>query len=198
MRVARRRGAWLTAVAASLLAAGCSTAYIGRHGIRWDARDEIWLAERSQVKVREAQSRVFDTKDRLRTLEAVVATFQDLGFQIEVLDEALGIVSGKKFVEIEGAGQLGFGLDATYQLYDEESLVVFTRSYRAWGPFRHRSDLVRLTVSVRPRNAQQLIVRAAAQFYLQPVEAPEPYQDFFRTLERAMFSEQQARNRATP
>ena len=192
--MARRRGASLTGVAACLLAAGCSTAYMGRHGIRWDSREEIWLAEASQVRVREAQSRVFDTNDTQRTLEAVVATFQDLGFQIEVLDESLGIVSGKKFAGIEGPGQAGFGIDATYTLYDEESLVLFTRTYRTWGPFRHRSDLVRLTVSVRPRNAQQLIVRAAAQFYLQPVEAPEPYQDFFRTLERAMFSAQQARN----
>jgi hypothetical protein len=183
--VARRRGARLTAVAACLLTAGCSTPFMQRHAIRRDARDEIWQAEASQVKVREAQSRVFDTSDTLRTLEAVVATFQDLGFQIEVLDETLGIVSGKKFAAIEDPNR-ALGFDITYALYEEENLVVFTRSFRTWGPFWHRSNLVRLTVTVRPRNAQQLIVRAAAQFYLQPVEAPEPYQDFFRTLERAM------------
>jgi len=189
--VGPRHGAWLGGVAACLLAAGCSTPYMSRHGIRWDARDEIWQAEASQVMVRDAQSRVFDTSDRQRALQAVVATFQDLGFQIEVLDETLGIVSGKKFAGIDKPDQF-FGVDTTFYLYDEESLVVFTRTYRTWGPFLHRTDLVRLTVTVRPRNAEQIVVRAAAQFYLQPVEAPEPYRDFFQTLERAMLAEQQA------
>ena len=152
--------------------------------MQWDARSQIWLADVSQVKVRAAQSRVFDTHDRRAMLEAVVSLFQDLGFQIEVLDETLGIVSGKKFVELE---KPRIGSDPSYFLYDDENLVVFTRSYRQWGPFWHRSDLVRLTVTVRPRNEQQLLVRASAQFYLRPIEDPEPYQQFFAALERARF-----------
>jgi hypothetical protein len=34
-------------------------------------------------------------------------------------------------------------------------------------------------------------VRASAQYYLQPVESPEPYQKFFETLSKAIFVEQQ-------
>lgn len=180
----RRR---LALLLAALLAQACAP-YEWRHELQWDAEDQIWLAEESQVKVRNAQSRVFDTADRRHTLEAVVATFQDLGFQIEVLDEELGIVSGKKFV---AGDDPTFGFDASYLLYDEESLVVFTRSYRSWGPFHHRSDLVRLTVTVRARNAEQLIVRASAQYYLRPIEEPEPYQHFFRSLEQALFAARQ-------
>jgi hypothetical protein len=168
---------------------------VGRHELQWDSLRQVWQAEASQVKVRNAQSRVFDTNDRLRALEAVVATFQDLGFQVEVLDEALGIVSGKKFLGLE---RPRVGFDPAYFLYDEESLVVFSTTYRSWGPFWHRSDLVRLTVTVRPRNERQLVVRAAAQFYLQPIEAPEPYQQFFRTLELAMFGERHGLGGAGP
>lgn len=170
------------ALTVAALATAC--AYEGRHPIQWDARDQIWRAEASQVKVRAAQSRIFDGSDSLRTLEAVVSTFQDLDFQVEVLDEELGIVSGKKFVTLE---KPSVGVDPYYTLYDEEDLVVFTRAFRSWGPFWHRSNLVRLTVTVRERNASQLIVRAAAQFYLRPIEDPEPYQKFFRTLEQALF-----------
>ncbi len=177
----------LPMLVAALLALACAP-YESRHEIQWDAADQIWLAEQSQVKVRAAQSRVFDTGDRRRTLEAVVATFQDLGFQVEVLDEELGVVSGKKFFAPETEG---WGFDPAYLLYDEESLVVFTKSYRSWGPFYHRSDLVRLTVTVRARSEQQLIVRAAAQFYLRPVEDPEPYQRFFQALEQALFTARQ-------
>jgi hypothetical protein len=187
VRAVRRSAAALVGAALCALASGCGAPYSMRHGIRWDARDEIWSADGTQVQVRNAQSRVFDTTDRVRALEAVVASLQDLGFQIEVLDEALGIVSGKKFVPMARPEQQPFGVDVTYQLYDEESLVVFSRAFRTWGPFWHRSDLVRLTVTVRPRNEKQTIVRATAQFYLQPVEDPEPYQRFYQTLERAMF-----------
>jgi hypothetical protein len=176
----------LVALAAAL-GFGCS-AYEARHEARWDAEDQIWLAEESQVKVRAAQSRVLDTSDKPRTLEAVVSTFQDIGFQVEVLDEELGIVSGTKFVENEKSGASS---DPSYFLYDEADLLAFTKSYRTWGPFWHRSNLVRLTVTVRTRNEKQLVVRAAAQFYLRPVEDPEPYQKFFRTLEQALFVDRQ-------
>lgn len=173
----------LLALAACSLSVGCST-YESRHEMRWDARDQIWLAEASQVKVRAAQSRVFDTSDKAQTIEAVVATFQDIGFQVQVLDEELGIVSGTKFVELESPGG---ATERSYFLYKEDDLVAFTKSFRTWGPFWHRSNLVRLTVTVRERNEKQLVVRAAAQFYLRPVEDPEPYQRFFSTLEQALF-----------
>ena len=156
--------------------------------IQGDSRIQIWLAERSQVKVRSAQSRVFDTADRQEILAAVVYTLQDLGFQLAVLDEELGIVSGKQFVPVDDEPAI---YDPFYVLYDDESLVAFTKTYRTWGPFRHRTDLVRLTVTIRQRNEQQLVVRATAQHHLRAIEEPEPYQKFFRTLEQALFIDQE-------
>jgi len=184
-RVPRRAAAPASWLGIALLCSGC-TAYEFRHEIGWHSSDQIWLAEPSQVALRAAQSRIFDTTDRLRTLEAVVATFQDTGFQIEVLDEVLGIVSGKKFVD---SGGPAIGRDPYYHLYDDESLLAFTRVFRSWGPFRHRSDLVRLTVTVRRRNETQLVVRASAQYFLRAVEVPGPYQDFFAALQRSLFLE---------
>jgi hypothetical protein len=184
-RAAGRASAGVAWLGVALLCSGC-TAYEMRHEIRWDSSDQIWLAEPSQVALRAAQSRVFDTADRVRTLEAVVATFQDIGFQIEVLDPVLGIVSGTKFID---AGGPPVARDPYYYLYDDESLLIFTRAFRTWGPFRHRSDLVRLTVTVRQRNEAQLVVRASAQYFLRAVEDPAPYQSFFTALEQALFLE---------
>lgn len=164
------------------LAAGCSP-YEWRHDNQWDSRDQIWLSEASQVKVRAAQSRVFDTADRLTTIQAVVSACQDLGFAVEVLDDTLGIVSGKKFDDYESSP---WG-DPSYHLYRDDGLLILTRQFRSWGPFYHRSNLVRLTVTVRPRGDKQLVVRASAQYYLKAIESPEPYQQFFRTLEQALF-----------
>jgi len=46
---------------------------------------------------------------------------------------------------------------------------------------------LRITVTVRPRGETQLLVRANAQYNVQPVTDPEPYQQFFAALEKAMF-----------
>jgi hypothetical protein len=44
-----------------------------------------------------------------------------------------------------------------------------------------------MTVSVRPRGETQLIVRANAQYNITAVEDPEPYQQFFDALSKAIF-----------
>jgi hypothetical protein len=50
--------------------------------------------------------------------------------------------------------------------------------------------MLRMTVTLRPRSEQQqTIVRANAQFGVQAVEDPEPYQQFFASLEKSMFLE---------
>jgi hypothetical protein len=46
---------------------------------------------------------------------------------------------------------------------------------------------LRITVTVRPRGETQLLVRANAQYNIQPINDPEPYQQFFAALEKAMF-----------
>lgn len=46
---------------------------------------------------------------------------------------------------------------------------------------------LRVTVSVRPRGEKQLLVRANCQYENAPVVDPEPYQQFFSSLEKAMF-----------
>ena len=171
------------AICGGLLLQGCPGPYEFRHENQWDSREQIWLSEESQVKVRAAQSRVFETADQRRMLATLVSVMQDLDFKVEVLDEELGIVSGKKYVENEAA----FGTDLSYLLYQPDTLLVLNRNYRTWGPFHHRSNLVRFTATVRKRNESQLVVRASAQYYLRAVEAPEPYQQFFRTLEQALF-----------
>jgi hypothetical protein len=167
-----------------LALSSCLQPYEARHEGQWDARDQIWMSEQSQVRLRAAQSRVFDTTDRMRILTAVVATLQDLGFMIGVLDEELGIVSGKRFEELEGTGLF---YDPTYHRYEADSSLLFSRSFRTWGPFYHRDNLVRVTVTVRKRNDAQSVVRASAQFYMHAVEDPAPYQRFFRALEQALF-----------
>ena len=187
LRHAAMHGAVGAALLCALLIQGCSP-YESRHQNQWNSREQIWLSETSQLKVRAAQTRAFDTTDRRRMFEAIISTMQDLDFNVEVLDEELGIVSGKKFIEIEQP----YGTDPSYLLYRSDTLLLLTRNFNTWGPFQHRSNLVRFTATIRTRGESQFVVRASAQFYLQAVEEPGPYQQFFRALEQALFLQGQS------
>ena len=46
---------------------------------------------------------------------------------------------------------------------------------------------LRITVSVRARGSNQMLVRANATYNVTPVNDPQPYQQFFVALEKAMF-----------
>lgn len=46
---------------------------------------------------------------------------------------------------------------------------------------------LRVTVTVKERSESQLLVRANAQYNINPVEDPEPYQQFFNSLSKAIF-----------
>lgn len=46
---------------------------------------------------------------------------------------------------------------------------------------------IRITVSVRPKGTDRMLVRANAQFNVSPIEDPKHYQDFFSSLEKSIF-----------
>ena len=46
---------------------------------------------------------------------------------------------------------------------------------------------MRMTITVRARGSAQMIVRASAQYNLTAVSDPAPYQQFFASMEKAMF-----------
>lgn len=46
---------------------------------------------------------------------------------------------------------------------------------------------VKITVQVRPKGENDMMVRANARYNLQPIEDPHIYQDFFTALEKSLF-----------
>ncbi|OPY65888.1 MAG: hypothetical protein A4E62_02595 [Syntrophorhabdus sp. PtaU1.Bin002] len=127
-----------------LLLAGCMT-----------TQERLLDMDTSQVQLRSIQSRIFDTTDKEKTMRAIIATLQDLGFMLDRVDYTLGVVTASKA----------------------------------------RSDVLsaigslRMTVTVRQRGEKQLLVRANIEYQLSPVTVPKPYQNFFNSLEKAMFLE---------
>jgi len=129
-----------------LLLAGCMTTH-----------DRLLDMDTSQVQLRNIQSRAFDTTDKEKTMRAIIATLQDLGFMLDRADYTLGVVTASK----ARADSMQMQVHAT----------------------------LRITVTVRPRGEKQLLVRASAEYQRSPVTDPKPYQNFFNSLEKAMFLE---------
>lgn len=166
----------------SLMFQGCGMQWGSE--IQWDSRSQILMSESSQVKLRSVQSRVYDTTDRAKIMRAAVATLQDLFFDIDVLDEELGVVSGRKWFNPDS----DWVNDPTYYYYQTDELIIFNKSnFRTWGPFYYRTDLTRITVTVRPKEKTRSLVRASVQYNIRSVEDPEMYQKFFKTLSQSLF-----------
>lgn len=49
------------------------------------------------------------------------------------------------------------------------------------------NQVVKITVSVRPKGNDRMLVRANAQFNVTPLEDPKQYQNFFTSLEKSLF-----------
>ena len=165
----------------SLMFQGCAMQWGAE--IQWSSQSQILMSEDSQVKLRAIQSRVFDTTDRAKILRAAIATMQDLFFDIDVVDEELGIVSGKKWFNNDS----DWADHPNYYLYQTDELIIFNTNFRSWGPFNYRTDLTRMTVTVRPKEKTRSLVRASVQYNIRAVEDPEMYQKFFKTLSQSMF-----------
>ncbi len=48
-------------------------------------------------------------------------------------------------------------------------------------------NIIRITVSVRSKGKDRMLVRSIAQFNVSPIEDPKHYQDFFSSLEKSLF-----------
>ena len=106
-----------------------------------------------------------DSQVRLRSMQSRVYDYTDRNRMLRTIIATLQ--------------DLGFVIDAA-----DENLGTVSGTKRS-------GYSLRMTVSIRPRGDMQLIVRSNAQFNLQTVDDPEPYQQFFAALSKALFLEAQ-------
>ena len=108
---------------------------------RKSARQQVLAAQESRVKLRSIQSRILDTTDRVKTLRAVMATLQDLGFVINKADDVLGSISATKLdhcavrltvhVRAHGETQMHVRANARYNLKAVEDPELYHQFFTA-------------------------------------------------------------------
>jgi hypothetical protein len=69
-----------------------------------DSREHVLATANTQAAQRAISTRVFDTEDRQKVFQGVLAALQDLGFVVDRADPTLGTVSATRF----GAGLVRF------------------------------------------------------------------------------------------
>lgn len=139
------------------------------------------------LKLRQLQSRKFETNDDVKIIRASVGVLQDLGFTIEETESELGVVSGSKDRDATEAGQvvgavmvaLIFGIVPSVDEKQKIRASLVTRKHGEKG----QSIVTRITFHRIVWNTQKAISN------LERLEDPEMYQEFFSKLSKAVFLE---------
>ncbi len=106
-----------------------------------DSRQQVLASTNTQAAQRAISTRAFDTSDRPKVFQAVIATLQDLGFVVDRADNVLGTVSATRYggglvrftVTVRAGGEARTIVRASGQLNQHElsDPAPFQRFYEA-------------------------------------------------------------------
>ena len=148
--------------------------------------DALALSPES-FRLRQMQTRRFDTRDEQTLLQASLGVLQDLGFEVDESESRLGVIVASKVRDATDAGQIAgsiiIGILADERIpIDVEQKIrasVVTRSLSA------RETAVRVTFQRTVWNDRGQISRNES------LEQPELYNEFFYKLSKSVFLEAQ-------
>lgn len=135
--------------------------------------------EKSQLQIREYQTRTFEVDDELMVLKAVANVLQDEGYIITNAETDLGLITAQKEANIEDGGEkffaiLFFGANARYK---KNSIVESTANVSQFGE----------KVKVRMNFLLKAYDNRGDLINLGQVESEEFYQDFFSKVDKGIF-----------
>ncbi|MBY0500962.1 MAG: hypothetical protein K2P93_03060 [Alphaproteobacteria bacterium] len=145
------------------------------------------MAERqpmkTQLQVREFQTRSFDTTNTDEVLSAVVEAFQDQGFMVKNVVPQVGLVSASREVDMEDKGevflrQFFMGRDA---LWRKNALIEATANVKTQSG----------KTKVRASFQEKVMNNVGGVDSVYTIEDPKFYQDFFDKIGKSIFIEKQ-------
>jgi len=161
----------------TLFFSGCAGTYVPPEVLQWD---------QETLKVRNLQTRKFDTLDEKKMLSACASLLQDLGFTLEESETELGMMLGTKDRSAEDGGQIAaavlfavaFGVALPTDDHQKFRASVITK------PSLETNDMVvRVTFQRVVWNTNGQVSTAEA------LTDPKMYTEFFEKLSKAVFLE---------
>ena len=174
--ISRRQGSIVCLVLLAGLLSACATI----------PKDAFKLSPTS-LEDRQIQSRKFDTLDQKRLLAAGAGVLQDLGYNIDESNAALGVLTASRKADAKDTRQIvalvALGvLTGTPVAWDEKQKITLCLVIRQSLDDRNAS-VARITMQRIIWNSQGVISR------VESIKAPELYQAFFDKLSKAVFLE---------
>jgi hypothetical protein len=142
------------------------------------ATNEVKL-EKTQLQIRQFQTRIYDTNDTKMVMKAMTYVLQDEGFIIKNVAMDLGLLSAEKTIDVENKAEataliLLFGIHATWK---KASVIECTANVNEYG----NQTRVRVNFQVKVLDNKGGI-REVKQ-----IEDEKYYQEFFSKLDKAIF-----------
>lgn len=171
-RIIRASSSILASAALVALATGC----FGGDGDGADGGSDL-ARQRSQFELRAYQTRDYDVEDHKLVMKAMINALQDLGYIIETAEAELGVVTARKWTNVEHtkkavkkAQKDGAALPAN----------VMTECSANVSPFG-KQNRVRLTFQQRVLGPDGAVMRTSV------IEDPAFYQEFFARVDKSVF-----------
>jgi hypothetical protein len=165
----------------------CLLIFCGLHtGCATIPKDAFKLSPTS-LEDRQMQSRKFDTLDQTRLLAAGAAVMQDLGYNIDESNTALGVLTASRRADAKDTRQIvalvALGLlTGTPVAYDEKQKITLCLVIRQ-SLDDPNASVARITMQRIIWNSQGTLSR------VESIKAQELYQAFFDKLSKAVFLE---------
>lgn len=138
---------------------------------------------KTQLEVREFQTRTFDTSKTDEVLSAVVEAFQDQGFMVKNVVPQVGLVSASREVNVENNGEamlqmLFFGERA---MWSKNATIEATANVKTHGG----------RTKVRANFQEKVMNNVGGVQNVHMLEDPKFYQEFFDKIGKSIFIEKQ-------
>ena len=162
-------GAWWCLVA--MFVAGCATASV---------------PEKTQLQIREFQSRTFEVSDTKMVMKTMLNVLQDDGFIVKNANVELGFLNAMKELDVENKGEVFFltlflGASARWK---KNSIIEATANVSDVGP-RIR---VRVNFQVKVMDNRGGVVQ------VKQIEDEKFYQEFFSKVDKGIFLQKEKVN----
>jgi hypothetical protein len=138
---------------------------------------------RTQLEVRQIQTRTYQNRNMKQVMKAVINTLQDDGFIIRNADKELGFVTAAKDVEVGGFGgpfsvQLFGGAEPRY---DRAATFEASINISEFGD----------ETKVRAVFQRRVVDNFGAPSSVQSIQDPRFYQEFFMKIDKSLFIERE-------
>jgi ribosomal protein S8 len=159
------RKVWVLSIIMNIFVFGCATTGV--------------TPEKTQLQIREFQTRTYETNDTKMIMKAMLNVLQDEGFIVKNAVMDLGLLSAEKTIDIESKGEaflsvLFLGAQATWK---KASLIECTANVSEYG----NQSRVRVNFQVKVLDNKGGIIE------VKQIEEEKYYQDFFSKVDKGIF-----------